>query len=311
MGCWVCYIGSMAVGRGGFGRQNTPAHRHEFATVRLATLRVLAQRFSMIFLVLAAIALMLFEAIQPRPIEAVRTRVVDAFTPMLDAFSRPAATVAQLIEAGHDLWNTYLDNRRLEQDNARLLQWKQAALRLEAENNSLKSLLQYKPGPGPSYVSARVVATSGGPFLRAVTVTAGRRHGIRKGQAAMAGPGMVGRVVEVGEWSSRVLLLTDINTRIPVTIQRTRHRGILAGDSTDEARLLYLLPEAGVAVGDQLVTSGDGGLFPPGLAVGTVTEVGDHGVKVRPVVPLDRLEHMLLVNFGLPGGLTFEDGALP
>ena len=76
-------------------------------------------------------------------------------------------------------------------------------------------------------------------------------------------------------------------------------------------QLLYLLPEASVAVGDQVVTSGDGGLFPPGLPVGTIAEVGDHGIKVHPLVPLDRLEHLLLVDFGLPGGVTFGAGNLP
>lgn len=234
-------------------------------------------------------------------VDTVRARVTDAFAPILDAFSRPAATAAQVIEAVVDIQNVYEENQRLRVENARLLQWRQAALRLESENGSLRGLLHYTPEPAVSYITARVIAAPGGSFVRTLVVTAGSRDGVRKGQAAVAGAGMVGRVVEVGEWSARVLLITDLNARIPVSLEGSRQRAVLAGDNSDQPRLLYLPPEAPVGLGERVVTSGHGGLFPPGIPIGVVASAGERGVKVQPLADLSRIEHLRLVNFGLAG----------
>ena len=273
---------------------------------RLTALKALLQRFSFLLLVLASIALMMVGRVDPALIEGTRARVTDAFVPILDAISRPAATAAHIVETFVEVAEVHKENKQLRLENARLLQWKQAALRLEAENNSLRSMLHYKEEPKASFVSARVIAAPGGAFLRDVVVTAGRRDGVRRGQAAVAGPGMVGRVVEVGEWSARVLLITDINARVPVVLDSSRQRAVLAGDNSDQPRLIYLPPEAPVAVGDRVVTSGDGRLFPAGLPIGVVASVSDRLIKIQPMVDLGKLEHVQLVDFGLPGGLVSE-----
>jgi rod shape-determining protein MreC len=273
---------------------------------RLTALKALMQRSSFVLLVLASIALMMVGRVDPTLVEGARTRVTDAFAPILDAISRPAATAARAVETVVELSEIHKENQQLRQENARLLQWKQAALRLEAENNSLRSLLRYKPQPKASFISARVIAAPGGAFLRDVVVTAGRRDGVRKGQAAVAGPGLVGRVIEVGEWSSRVLLITDINARVPVVLDGSRQRAVLAGDNSDQPRLIYLPPEAPVAAGDRVVTSGDGGMVPGGLPVGVVAVVADRMVKIQPMVDLGKLEHVQLVDFGLPGALLMD-----
>jgi rod shape-determining protein MreC len=273
---------------------------------RLTALKALMQRFSFVLLVTASIALMMVGRIEPSLVEGVQTRVTDAFVPILDAISRPAATAARLIESFVELTEIHKENLQLRQENARLLQWRQAALRLEAENNSLRALLHYKPEPKASFISARVIAAPGGAFLRDVVVTAGRREGVRRGQAAVAGPGLVGRVVEVGEWSARVLLITDINARVPVVLDGSRQRAVVAGDNSDQPRLIYLPPGVPVAVGDRVVTSGDGGLVPAGLPVGVVAAITDRMIKIQPAVDLGKLEHVELVDFGLPGALLSD-----
>lgn len=244
---------------------------------------------------------MMMGKIDALSVDNVRARVTDAFAPILDAISRPAATAAHAVESVVELQNAFDENQKLKVENARLLQWKQAALRLEAENASLRSLLHATPEPKSTFITARVIAQPGSSFLRTLVVTAGRRDGVRKGQAAIAGAGLVGRVVEVGEWSARVLLLTDLNARIPVVLERSRQRAVLAGDNTDLPKLLYLQPDATIQVGERVVTSGHGGQFPPGIAVGVVASVGEHGVRVQPNVDLDRIEHVQLVDFDLPG----------
>lgn len=273
------------------------------SVVRLAApFRALAQRFSFALMVCAAIVLMMLGKVDGALVESVRARVGDAFTPILDAFSRPAATAARAVESVITLHSTFEENERLRTENARLLQWKQVALKLEAENNSLRSLLHYVPEKAISHIAARVVATPGGSFVRSLLVTAGARDGVRKGQAAISGSGMIGRVIEVGTMSSRILLLSDINARVPAMLEASRQHAVLGGDNTDQPRLLYLPPESPAIVGERVVTSGNGGLYPPGIPLGVVASIGERGVRVELAADPTRLEHVQIIDFGIVTG---------
>ncbi len=108
---------------------------------------------------------------------------------------------------------------RLHEENDRLRQWQAVAMALDAENTALKGNLHWIPDPAPSYVTARVVADAGGVYARAVLLSTGPNHMVTKGQIALDERGLVGRVTEVGMRSARVLLITDINSRIPVTLE--------------------------------------------------------------------------------------------
>ena len=280
--------------------------RNSGSVVRIAApVWALVQRFYFLLLIMAAIALMMVGRMDPLLVDQARARVTDAVAPILDVFSRPAATVANVIEYGRQLVELHAENQRLREENARLQQWQQVALRLEAENGSLRSLLAYKPDPAASFVTARVIADPGGAFVRTLVVTAGRRDGVKRGQAAMAGQGLIGRVVQVGEWSSRILLITDLNARIPVVLETSRQRAMLSGDNSERPRLMYLPRGAEVTAGERVFTSGHGGLFPPGLPVG-MAEVAQGQVRVVPMVDMARIEHVQLVDFGIPGGLAGE-----
>ncbi len=105
-----------------------------------------------------------------------------------------------------DLFAVYGENQRLREENQRLLQWQEVARRLETENSELKGLLHFEPQDVHGYITARVIANSGGAFLRNVLVDVGAREGVERGQAAIAGEGIVGRVAEVGNRAARVLL---------------------------------------------------------------------------------------------------------
>jgi len=130
---------------------------------------------------------------------------------------------------------------------------------------------------------------------------------VRKGDAALSGKGLLGRVAEVGERAARVLLINDLNSRIPVVIERSRERAILAGDNSVTPRLLYLPITTTVQVGDRVVTSGHGGAFPVGLPVGVVTAISDDGVRVLPFADATNIEYVRLMDFGLDGILNVSD----
>ncbi len=261
----------------------------------------LIQRFAYVGLVAAAFGLMLLGKADMLLAERIRTHVTDALAPILDVLSRPVATVSDMVDQIRELASLREENAGLREDKVRLLQWQAVARRLEAETKALRALLNFVPGPEASYVTARVIGDTGGAFAHSLVLNAGFRAGVRKGQAVVTGDGLVGRVAGVGTRSTRVILITDLNSHIPVLVERTRTRAILAGDNTEVLRLIRLPPGAEVSPGDRVVTSGHGGAFPPGLPVGVVASVSDAGIGVQPFVERSRLEYVRVVDFGLRG----------
>lgn len=266
---------------------------------RLATpVRAAVQRSALVLLLLASAVMVGFSRADLSKAERLRTVVADAFVPLLDALSRPAATVHDAIDELHELAAIKAENMRLRDENVRLQHWQQVARELDTENRGLKDLLKFIAPGEPRTVAARVVSDSSTAYVRSVLVNAGSNDGVRKGQAVVDGNGLVGRVTEVGQRAARVLLVTDINSRIPILLEATRHTSILSGDNSDRPKLRFLPVEAEVAPGDRIVTSGHGGVFPAGIAVGVVAAVGAGEVRVQPLVNFDRLEFVRILDYG-------------
>lgn len=272
------------------------------SAIRVATpFRAWTQRFALLLLVLAAVALMILGRNEVGGIERARMMVTEAVAPLLDLASRPVTTVRQMGEQASQMIQLAEENAALRAETERLAHWQAAARQLEAENQGLKAMLNLAPAPDSSFVTARVIGDQGGAFVRSVLVDAGKRHGVARGQAAVTGDGLAGRVAETGTRVSRILLITDMNSRIPVIVGEGRERAVLAGDNTGQPAVLYLPPRVEVKPGDRVVTSGHGGVFPPGLEVGEIAVAGEEGVRVQPYVDLGRIEFLRLVDYELPG----------
>lgn len=271
--------------------------------------RVWAQRFAFLGLLALALALMLLSKADTGAIERVRIAIVDTIAPVMDVMGRPVQAAEEGLAAVNDFFLIHAENTRLREENERLMQWLQTARRLELENATLRAQLNYVPNTQPRYVTARVVADTAGVFYHSVLINAGKRHYVHRGQAVMAQGGVVGRIAEVGNRSARVLLLTDLNSRIPVVVDSTGDRAIVVGDNSPWPRLNYLPGNSPVSPGDRLLTSGHGGVFPPGLVVGTVAEVSETGVTVQPAVDLARLHQALVLDYGVEGILPAPEDA--
>lgn len=264
-------------------------------------LKAWIQRSALLLLITAAVALMLLGRTQSGVVERARAVVADAVAPMLDFASRPISSTVDTLESAQNLMALAKENAELREANRRLRSWQAVAYRLEAENGALRDLLRMAPDPSSRYITARVVADNGGAFVRSVLVSAGQRDGVVQGQAAVTGEGLAGRVAQVGTRAAQVLLITDMNSRIPVMLAHSRERAVLAGNNTNRPALLYLGPRSQVEPGDRILTSGDGGVFPAGLPVGVVAASEDGKVRVQPFVDWDRMEYLRLIDYELPG----------
>ena len=264
-------------------------------------IKSLAQRFAYLGLVLTAVGLMILGKVDVILMDEFRAAVTDAFAPILDAASRPIESIATAVDHVRELADLRQAKLKLRENEARLLQWQAAARRLEAENKILKNLLNFVPGPEPSFVTARVIADTGGAFAHSLILNAGSKAGVKKGQAAITGEGLIGRVAGVGARSARILLITDLNSRIPVLVGASRTRAILAGNNTDQPRLIHLPSGETVSPGDRIVTSGHGGAFPFGMPVGVVDSVVEGGIGVQPFVQRNRLEYIRILDYRLRG----------
>ena len=233
--------------------------------------------------------------------ERMRMALADALAPVFGMVAEPLASVQEVADQVQHLMALRADNERLREENENLRRWHAVALALDAENAKLKANLNWVPDPAPRYLTARVVADAGGVYARAVLLSLGPNHGVTKGQVALDEHGLVGRVTEVGARSARVLLLTDMNSRIPVTLENSRARAILMGNNSARPRLMYW-PEGTMPVeGERIVTSAEAGAFPAGLPVGTVHFTANNVPEVETAARLDRLEVVRIFNYELSG----------
>lgn len=265
-----------------------------------APVRAALQRFGFVALLGLAATLMAMDRADVGAARALRAVLVDAAVPVLDALSRPVESANAAIAEIGALMSLRAENAELREANARLRGWESAARALEQENAALRRAARLAAERLPVFVTGRVVGDSGSAFVRTLLVAAGARDGVAKGQAAITADGVVGRVVDVGRRASRVLLITDLNSRVPVLLERSRQRAILAGDNGALARLDYLPGGAAPAVGERVVTSGHGGLMPPGLPVGVVARAEANEVRVRPLAEFGRIDYVRLVAWTPP-----------
>jgi rod shape-determining protein MreC len=263
--------------------------------------RSLWHRFAYIALVAAAFGLMLLGKADVVIVERTRIAVTDAVVPILEVLSEPASSMTRALDAVAEFRDLHGELARLKQENNQLRQWRHVATGLQAENHALRRLTHFVPPPTPKVISGRAISNAGGPFVRSILVNVGSRQGVRRGLAAVSGTGFVGVVVEVGDLHSRVLLMTDLNSQIPVVVETTRDPGVLSGDNSNRPRLLFLPQNANISTGDPVVTSGQGGVLPAGLPVGVITSISDAGVKVKSVVDWDRLEFVRFLDYRVDG----------
>lgn len=249
-----------------------------------------------LFLLFICLTLLGISALNPTTLEGVRMRIVDGMTPFIKTMTGPIQSGALMVRDMTGISQLQAENTRLQEENARLREWYQTALFLESENKSLRTLLNVKEEAPQRFITARIISDSGNRFVKTLLVAAGQGDNIRKGQAALAGDGMIGRIIEVGSQASRVLLLTDVNSRVPVFVGEGNQHAILSGDNSELPTLKHLNKDSSIEVGARVVTSGHGGMFAPGLPIGQVVKTPEGNYAVALFADLGKMVYVRIVD---------------
>lgn len=229
----------------------------------------------------------------------VTDRFLDLTAPLLETASIPAVAVRQGLDRARSYVGLADEIDRLKAENEQLKQWEWRAKLLERNVAQLRSLLNAVDEPALHYMTGSVIADARGPFLRSALINLGRDQGVRIGYAVINGDGLIGRTVDAGASISRVLLLNDLNSRIPVLVGQGGVRALASGDNGAELKLDFLPPDAKLHAGDEVYTSGSDGVLPRGLRVGVVSgSPGAH--KVRPHAELSALDVVSVLYFDTP-----------
>jgi rod shape-determining protein MreC len=244
-----------------------------------------------------SLALILIGKAQSNLFDNARAHVGDWMAPALRVARAPVNGIDHWFGSVGNYFHVYEDNQRLREENARLRQWHNTAVALDDRVKRYQLLLHAIPDPALSSVMAQVIGRANRPFLQTMILDAGRKQGIKPGQAVVDARGMVGRIFLAGQHTAWVILLTDLNSRIPVSIMPGNTPAILSGDNTSAPRLDLLSQTVTLKPGAQVISSGDGGLLPARLSIGTVVADAQGGYRVVLLSDPDASQDVNVVDF--------------
>ncbi|MFA7439363.1 MAG: rod shape-determining protein MreC [Sphingomonadaceae bacterium] len=255
------------------GRPSSVSARRRGFARRDSNLALLAALFTGIILALAVLLLVL-QRVNPALGQQVRGAMVDALQPLLSVAHAPVAAARDIGDTIGAHWRLVDKNAALE---AELAENRAAVARtrlLEQQVRELEALIGLRR-PERRVVAATVAAAAPAVAARRTAIIgAGLKAGVRPRMPVIAADGLAGRVTEVGQNAARIMLLTDANSRVPVKVMRTGWTGLAIGTGGTLLEFSYDIASGSdrIRVGDRLVTSGDGGLYPPGIPVAVIID---------------------------------------
>lgn len=234
----------------------------------------------------AGLLLLLVARVNPDTASGVRRAAADVAAPVWSVIRAPFDGLARVVSGVGDYFGAVSRARALEEQldiaNERL-----RASRTQArELMRLKQLMAVREPGRQVLVTTRIAAATSGSMVRSAMLAVGATAGITRDMPVIGAEGLVGRTIDVGQQSSRVLLITDPLSRVPVIVERTGQAGLAAGRNLPTLVLIDRVgPDRPLRTGDRIVTSGDGGVFPPGVPVGVVIDPRADGAVIRPTHP--------------------------
>ncbi len=246
------------------------------------------RRFFLAFaLIFFAIIFLIWRIDNPR-MEAIRFQISDAL-PDIPSIYSPLTSVTGIFTKFQNFDQLTQENKELRRQLRQMEAWREAALQYEQINAELRSLNNLKFTAKDSYITADVTADSGGPYSKTALINVGEDKNITVGAPAIDGFGLIGRVIGVGEGTSRLLLLNDPQSHISATIMPDRIQAIVKGNNTPWLELVLIDSGARILAGARVVTSGDGTL-PADLPIGYIEIDSEKQTRVKIAADYNALE---------------------
>ena len=274
--------------------------------LHLNQIKILAKKFALVILFLIALLLMLLSKNQKNTVIDVTSTGTGVAVAVVDVLVFPAKIVSFVYDFFYEIGTIRKRNVELAEENKKLKLLKDKYEALKIENNLLADLLNFATLPDVQYISAKVVAEESDAFSQSVVAYVGKGN-VKKGDVVLSDKGVVGRIDSVKMSYAKIITLADINSKIPVMVEKNRVRGILSGNNTPFPKLTFVPLDAEVMVGDKIITSGVSGVFPAGLPIGQVVSVSKNEIKVKPFALLEKLEYVKIVKYGIDGLIESAD----
>ncbi len=259
-----------------------PAKRSSFAR-RDSNLALIGAMLSGVVLAIALI-LLLVSKVNPEQGRLLRGAAADVLQPVHAIVSAPFRFFGAVGGAVANYWRAGSRVGELEADLAEARKQAERARQMEADIARLDALLKAARPERRLVASGMASASPASAATRTAIISVGAHHGVRPRMPVIAADGLAGRVSDVGLGAARIILLTDASSRVPVKVERTGWTGLAVGRGTSRMEFQFDTASGSdlIRVGDRLVTSGDGGLFPPGVPVGVVVDVSTNPPRIRP-----------------------------
>jgi len=228
------------------------------------------QKFSLLALIVASIILLSLEVINSKSLNFVRSAVKDVVYRTSFITSIPVNSITSVFTKVNNYFEVYEQYEIVKSKLQQLENQKNQINYLKVENDILKKVIDDTAVYKYESITTKVLVDKKGPFLKSVILNKGFNSGLKRGMPVLDGPYFIGRITEVNYLSSRTLLISDLNSKIPVLIEPMGYRAIMSGNGDKPALLEFLPKNHQLEVGSLVYTSGTDGIFFPGIPIGRV-----------------------------------------
>ena len=255
------------------------------------------QRFSLFVLAVISILLIFFDTIDTKPINKIRSFIKDIVYRTAVVANYPTKIFTGSYNLVEDHFSVYKNYNNLKKENEELKSKYSTSEFLELENSQLRKLIDEQTQSKSNLISARVMLEEQSPYLNSFVINIGANKELKNGMAALDGKNFIGRIVDVNFFSSRILLITDLNSKIPVITEPSGNHAILSGHGDVKPTLEYVSDNHQIQDGDKIYTSGKEGIFTPGIPIGEA-KIEKEVIKV---ILYSELNEITFVNINLDG----------
>ena len=247
------------------------------------------RRFLHLIIILIGFALIFIGKADLLAIRTLQTNVSGIFAPLFNVVAAPVRAVETMFEGMRTVASLREETVRLRAENERLKRWRRRSEILESENRQLRTVLGAVIPADRQAVTARAIAAPGSSFSHTMMITHGTDKRIQRGDPVVTADGLVGYIIEVSKRHSWVLMLSDVNSRLPILLSTSSWPGLAIGQNSDMLSLSFLPLEAEPKENELVLTSGHGEVLPPGLPVGRVVKGVGQEYYIQPVVNLRKV----------------------